>query len=130
MNLILPFGLVSLFAIAVPGFAADDQGQDPAAHTAQPGAFKPTPSFIRSSRSLCDHVFRAPALPGAENRPANAAAEFLRAEPQDVELICGLTVRHVDERNDPRIIIRRREDHVDARIRRIAPEVCRNEPRP
>ncbi len=127
MTVILPLGLVCLLAIAVPGFAADDQGQGPAAQSAQPAASKPTPSLIPSSRNLF-RVFRAPASPGAENRPANAAAEFLRAEPQDVEVICGLTVRHVDERNDPRIIIPRRDDHVDARIRRIAPEVCRQEP--
>jgi hypothetical protein len=53
------------------------------------------------------------------------AAELRRrADTSQTEVICGLTVRYVDERQDPRIRVTLPDPDVEAKIRRITPDVC------
>ena len=129
MNLMLPFGIIGLVATSAPVFAAEDQAGPAVAQVAQGSESLPSQSFIPSSpTNPFARVFRAQDL--TEQERLRLAAELLRTRTPDTEVICGLTVRQVDERDDPRIIVPRHEQQVDAKIRRIAPDVCRKERKP
>src|SRR5205823_3921826 len=129
MKPMLPLGIIGLLATAAPVFAVEDQAGPAVAQVPQGSESLSGQSFIPSSpTNPFARVFRAQDL--TEQERLRLAAELLRARTPNTEVICGLTVRHVGERDDPRIIVPRHDQQVDAKIRRIAPDVCRKERKP
>jgi hypothetical protein len=114
MNLRLALAVVGLLGAAGSPLSADDQSR--AANTE-----------VTQGAGPYARLFRAQDVTEQQQLRARIARELLRADPSRTEVICGLTVRYVDERNDPRIIVPRQDHQVDAKIRRIAPEICRKE---
>lgn len=121
--------VIGLLVTATPAFGATDQVRPTERPDPQLGAPAPNQSIIPTSpKRPFARVFRASDLTEQEKLRAKLLAELRRADTQHTEVICGLTVRYVDERSDPRIIMPRRDEDVDAKIRRIAPQVCRRAP--
>jgi hypothetical protein len=127
MNLLVPFVLIiGLLPTPTPAFASNDQPQAADPPIAQVSAPAPNLSITPTSpKSPFAGVFRPADTMERQKLRAKLVAELLRADAPETEVICGLTVRHVDERSDPRIIVRRRDRTVDAKIRRILPQACR-----
>ncbi|PYR91942.1 MAG: hypothetical protein DMF84_15275 [Acidobacteria bacterium] len=128
MNRKLSLGVIGLLTTATLAFGATDQVRPADPQDTQLPAPAPNQSTIpRSPRKSFARVFPAPDIAEQQRLRAKLAEELLRADRSDIEVICGLTIRHVDERIDPRIIVPHNDQAVDAKIKRIAPQVCRSD---
>jgi hypothetical protein len=79
----------------------------------------------KSPKNPFTAVLRASDATEQDKLRALAAAELRRrANTPQTDVICGLTVRYVDESQDPRIRVTLPDPGVEAKIRRITPDVC------
>jgi hypothetical protein len=129
MKLMLPLAVIGLLVAAGVAFAADEQAGPADTGLTRGAESLPSRSLIPDTvKKPYARLFGAQDLTDQEKLRARVAAELLRADPSRTDVICGLTMRYVDERNDPRIIVHQQDQTVDAKIRRIVPDVCRKEP--
>lgn len=77
-----------------------------------------------SAKNPYARLFRAPDIAKQLEPGSESAEQDGRKRPTPPEVICGLLVSRVDASQDPRIIVPVPEPRVEAKIRRITPEVC------
>lgn len=128
MNLRLALAVIGLLGAAGSPLSAADQSRPADTDVTQGvGSLSRQPLIPSSSQNPYARLFRPQDVTEQQQLRARIAAELLRADLSRTEVICGLTLRYVDERKDPRIIVPRQDHQVDAKIRRIAPDICRKE---
>jgi hypothetical protein len=130
MKVIMSLGCTALLQFANPAFA-QQPGQvadrQEALLDASPAIQSNAPDPVKKPYA---RLFRAPDITKQLDPQSPSIAEARRSEPPNPEIICGLKVWRVDHSLDPRIIVPIPEPRVDAKIRRITPEVCLSRPAP
>jgi hypothetical protein len=125
MKVIISLGCLALFQLATPAFA-QQPGQSADQREAPPAASPAIQSNAAETvKKPFARLFRAPDITRELDPQRQSALEATGSPAPNPEIICGLKVWRVDESKDPRIIAPMPERRVEAKIRRITPDVCR-----
>jgi len=120
MKLVMSLGCIALLSTPAPVVAQNSA--DAAARIGRAGTFQPPAP--KSAKNAFARVFRAPDTTKSLGSQPSSAAQPTQPQRLTPEIICGLKVWRVDESHDPRMIAHVPEPRVDAKIKRITPEVC------